>query len=208
MATATTTKARKATTKKTTAKKATAKKATAKKAAPRKATAKKAPARKVAAQRAASPVDTVREAMTSVAHDAEETVEQFGKVANDQFSEILDVARDIVDTSVGIPFVLQTRLPELRALEVDSFKSMLEDFKSRLNSTPSVDLDAVKAFLDEAKDEGHSRLAALQDRIEPVVENVGKRFEQAADNFEAQMPSQLGELIENGRHRLRTLIPA
>ena len=78
----------------------------------------------------------------------------------------------------------------------------------RTSALDSVDLDAVRAFFGEAKDEGHARVDSLQGRVEPVVQDVTKRFDAAAEKIEDQLPSQLGELLESGRARLRSLYAA
>jgi hypothetical protein len=170
----------------TVTKKAPAKRAPARKTATKKATAKKATAKKVAAPK----VVTTRVAAATA------PVAAATAVASDQFGMMMLLARDIVDTSIGIPFVLQARLSDTPSFDLETFKSFVDDAVGRLGSAPSVDLDAIKAFLDEAKREGHSRVVAVQVTLEPVVSNA------------ALLPVQLTELIETGRAKLRTLIAA
>ena len=108
MATETTNKPRKASAKKTTAKKAAPRKVAAK------ATTVKKTVRKTAPKRTASPVESVRETMTSIAHDAEQSVEQFGKVANDQFAELRELA-DEDRQILAVPAAPARRLTEKHA---------------------------------------------------------------------------------------------
>jgi hypothetical protein len=65
-------------------------------------------------------------------------------------SEALGFVGEVVTTSLGIPFVIQ----------------------SRIGALPRIDLTAVATFLDEAKRQGAVRLVAAQQRIEPVAKRV------------------------------------
>ncbi len=213
MATTKSTTAKKAAPKKTTAKKTTAKKATVKKA-----TVKKASAKRATPEQATVSTDAVRESIASATRGADDTIKQYTAVASDQLAELLELVRNIVDTSIGIPFVVQSRLSEtatVPTVDLAAVKALVDDAKARLSATPSFDFDAVKSllddtksFLDEAKGEGHARVVAVQGRLEPVADSVSKRFDEAAQKFEAQIPSQLSELLESGRARFRTLVAA
>ena len=46
----------------------------------------------------------------------------------------------------------------------------------RLAEMPSVDFDAVKAFLDEAKTVGHVQVAAFENQVGVAADTVGKRL--------------------------------
>src|SRR5262245_44702340 len=183
-----------ATTKSTVAKKATTKKTAAKK------TTAARQSSTTAATTKSSPVDTVRKSIDAAVRDADETVKQYTAVAKDQFGDVVEALRGVVDISVGIPFVIQARVADsanVTSVDLDAVKAFVAELKERAGEVPSVDLDAVKTFLDEAKVEGHARLISLQQRIEPV-----------ADKFEAQYGAQVNELIETSRTKLRSLFAA
>jgi hypothetical protein len=65
-------------------------------------------------------------------------------------SEALGFVGEIVTTSLGIPFVIQSRLGDL----------------------PRIDLTTVATFLDQANHQGAVRLVAARQRIEPVAKRV------------------------------------
>ena len=204
-----------ATTKSTTAKQAAPRKTAAKKAAPRKTAAKKATTAKTTVKRAAkqttATTQVVRESIASAAQDADDTLKQYAAVTSDQLSETREFVRGLVDIYVGIPFVLQSRLADgvtVPKFDVEALKALFDEMKDRLSDAPSVDLDAVRAFLGEAKREGHVRVASVQSRFEPAAQDVTKRFDAAAERIEDRLPSQLGELLESGRARLRNLYAA
>ena len=73
-----------------------------------------------------------------------------GKNITDMPSEALGFVGEIVTTSLGIPFVIQSRLGDL----------------------PRIDLTTVATFLDEAKHQGAVRLVAARQRVEPVAKRV------------------------------------
>ena len=130
---------------------------------------------------AAKTTDAVRESITSAAKEADETFKQYAAVANDQLGELRQLAREVVDISVGIPFVLSTRLADSAtapSVDVDALKALLEDVKARLAEAPSVDFDAVKSFIDEAKAVGHERVTALEVQASVAADKAGKRVAQ------------------------------
>ena len=176
-----------ATTKKTVAKKAAARKTT-----PRKAVTKKTVAQPAATARAAakptSAVDVVRDSIASAAREADDTAKQYAAVASEQLVDALEFVRGVVDISVGIPFVVQARVADgvaLPKLDTEIAKALLDDLKARLSAAPSVDFDAVRAFLDEARGEGHARIANVQSRVEPVVQDVSKRVDALRNRYAA-----------------------
>jgi hypothetical protein len=119
--------------------------------------------------------------------------------------------RDVVDIYVGIPFVLGTRLAESATtpnVDVDALKALVDDVKVRLAEVPSVDFDAVKSFIDEAKTVGHARVTAFEDQVGAAAETVGKRFDEATAKLGAQLPAQVVVALESGRARLRSLYVA
>src|SRR5215210_3594642 len=204
-----------ATTKSTTAKKAAPKKTAARKTAVKRTrAAKKSTAAKkttAAKQTTAAQTNAVRETISSTAKDADETLKQYTAVANDQLTELRQVVRDVVDIYVGIPFVLGTRLAESATtpnVDVDALKALVDDVKVRLAEVPSVDFDAVKSFIDEAKTVGHARVTAFEDQVGAAAETVGKRFDEATAKLGAQLPAQVVVALENGRARLRSLYVA
>ena len=186
-----------ATTKKTAAKTTAATKTPAKKTAAKKTAAKKAPAAKkttatkrttavkqttVAAQTTATKTtNAVRESITTAAKEADETIKQYAAVAGDQLVELRQLAREVVDIYVGIPFVLGTRFADSAtapSVDVDALKSLLEDVRTRLAEVPSVDFDAVKSFIDEAKAVGHDRVTAFEIQAAVAADSVSKRVAQ------------------------------
>ena len=56
-----------------------------------------------------------------------------------------------------------------------SLKSFVEDVKARLAEVPSVDFDAVKSFIDEAKAVGHARVASFELQAAVAANTVSKR---------------------------------
>ena len=170
-----------ATTKKTVAKKATPKKTVAKKTTAAKTTVAKktTAARKTAASKASATTTAVRESIVSATKDADDTFKQYTAVAGDQLGELRKLVRDVVDIYVGIPFVLGTRLADSATtpnVDLDALKALVEDLKGRLATTPSVDFDAVKAFVDEAKTVGHDQVATFESQIGAAAGSVGKRL--------------------------------
>jgi len=175
-----------ATTKKTVAKKATPKKTAAKTTVAKKTTAAKTTvakkttaARKTAASKASATTSAVRESIASATKDADDTFKQYTAVAGDQLVELRKLVRDVVDIYVGIPFVLGTRLADSAPtpnVDLDALKALVEDVKVRLATTPSVDFDAVKAFVDEAKTVGHVQVATFESQIGAAAGSVGKRL--------------------------------
>jgi hypothetical protein len=119
-----------------------------KKAATTKTAAKRAPVAKPAAATAAPAAAASRAAVLPV----------------EQLTDALGFVRDVALTSVGLPFVLQSRF-ERPSLAMPSLR--MPSFE-----LPDVDLVAVAALLDEAKLEGAVRVAALQSRIEPIATRV------------------------------------
>jgi hypothetical protein len=197
--------------KKTVARKAPAKKAAAKTTVAKKTVARKAPVTTTASNKAASTVAAVRGSISSAARDADGTVKQYAAVANDQFADVAEFMRGIVDVSVGIPFVVQSRIAvkaTIPTVDIESVKALLDDVKARLAEAPSVDFDAVKSFIDEAKGEGHARVAAFQTRVEPLAGTVSKRIDEATTKFEAQLSAQMSDLVETSIARLRSLYAA
>jgi hypothetical protein len=65
-------------------------------------------------------------------------------------SEALGFMGEVVTTSLGIPFAIQSRLGHL----------------------PRIDLTTVATFLDEAKHQGAVRLVAARQRVEPIAKRV------------------------------------
>jgi len=171
-----------ATTKKTTAKRTVAaKKTTAKKTTASKTSAAK---RSTAAKQssAAKTTGAVRESITSAAKDADETFKQYAAVAGDQLVELRQFVREVVDLYVGIPFVLGARFADSAttpSVDLDAFKSFVDDVKARLVEVPSVDFDAVKSFIDEAKAVGHERVSAFESQASVAADSVGKRVDEA-----------------------------
>jgi hypothetical protein len=219
-----------ATTKKTAAKKTSAaKKAAATKTSAAKTTtvAKKSSAaktsaakRSTAAKKAAATkqANAVRESISSVTKGADDTIKQYTAVAGDQLVEMRQLVRDVVDIYVGIPFVLGTRVADSATtpnVDLDALKSFLDDAKARLAVMPSVDFDAVKAFLDEAKTVGHAQVAAFENQVGAAASTASKRFDTASKRFDeataklgAQLPAQVAVAFESGRARLRSLYAA
>jgi hypothetical protein len=165
--------ATKTTAKKTTARKTTAKKATAKQAAPKKTTA----AKKTTANASTAETNDVRATISSVANQADDTFKQYTAVAGDQLGELRKLVRDVVDIYVGIPFVLGTRFAETATtpnvnLDRDSLKELLDDVRVRLSEAPSVDFDAVKSFIDEAKTVGHAQVTTFENQVSKRLRSV------------------------------------
>ena len=103
----------------------------------------------------------------------------------EQLGELRQLLRDALDIYVGVPYLLGARLSESATtpnVDLDALKSFVDDVKSRLGEVPSVDFDAVKAFVDEAKTVGHAQVNAFE--------------------------SQVVEALETGRARLRSLYAA
>ena len=196
---------------KTTAvKKSTAAKTTAAKTTATKSTAAK---RSAAAKQAAATEQTnaVRESIASVTKGADDTFKQYTAVAGEQLVELRQLVRDVVDIYVGVPFVLGTRVADSATtpnVDLDALKSFLDDVRARLAEMPSVDFDAVKAFLDEAKTVGHAQVAAFESQVGVAADTVGKRFDAATAKLGAQLPAQVVEVFESGRARLRSLYAA
>jgi len=177
-----------ATTKKTAAKKAAPKKTVAKKATAAKTTTvttktavakKTTAARKAAATKASATTSAVRESITSAAHEADDTFKQYTAVAGEQLVELRKLVRDVVDIYVGIPFVLGTRFADTAMtpnVDLEALKALVEDVKDRIATTPSVDFDAVKSFVDEAKVVGHAQVATLESQIGAAAGSVSKRL--------------------------------
>ena len=170
-----------ATTKKTAAKKAAPKKTVAKKTAVAKTTVanKTTAARKTAANKAIASTTAVRESIASAAKEADDTFKQYTAVAGDQLVELRKLVRDVVDIYVGIPFLLGTRLADSATtpnVDLDALKALVDDVKVRLATTPSVDFDAVKAFVDEAKVVGHAQVATFESQIGATAGSVTKRL--------------------------------
>jgi len=89
------------------------------------------------------------------------------------------LARDVMDIYVGIPFLLGTRFADTAStpnVDLDALKALVEDLKARLATTPSVDFDAVKAFVDEAKTVGHVQVATFESQIGAAAGSVSKRL--------------------------------
>lgn len=210
--------------KKTVAKTSPAKKTVAKKASARKPAAKKSAARTTSAKRtAAKPnitetvtgtvvgtADAVRGAVTVTARETNDTIQQYVSIAGAQASDALDFLRSVADVTVGVPFAVQARLADstpVTSVDLDTFKTLVSDAKARLSSAPSVDFDAVKAFLDTAKAEGHARIELAQHYVAPFATTAGERLG-AATGLVEQIPAQLGDLVETGRARIKSLIPA
>jgi hypothetical protein len=196
--TAKTTAAKPAAAKKSTATKATAKKTTAKKttAAKRTSAARKSPAKKitvvtqptVASTSNASTTNAVRETIASATKGADDTVKQYAAVATDQLVELRQLAREVVDMYVGIPFLLGSRFADSATtptVDVDSLKSLVEDVRARLTEMPSVDFDAVKSFIDEAKAVGHARTTAFEYQAAAAADTVSKRVAQLRNRYAA-----------------------
>jgi hypothetical protein len=204
-----------ATTKSTAAKKTAPKKTAAKKTAAKRTAAKTSVAKKASAPKPAaaakSTTDAVREAISSVSKEADETFKQYTAVAGDQLTELRQLVREVVDIYVGIPFVLGSRLADSATtpnVDLEALKSFVEDVKVRLAEVPSVDFDAVKSFLDEAKTVGHARVATFEGQVGVAAVTVGKRFDEATTKLGSQLPPQVLVAIENGRAKLRTLYAA
>ena len=206
-----------ATTKKSAAKKTTAAKKTSvarKTSAVKKTTAAKRTATtSTAAKQAAATEQTnaVRESIASVTKGADDTFKQYTAVAGEQLVELRQLVRDVVDIYVGVPFVLGTRVADSATtpnVDLDALKSFLDDVRARLAEMPSVDFDAVKAFLDEAKTVGHAQVAAFESQVGVAADTVGKRFDAATAKLGAQLPAQVVEVFESGRARLRSLYAA
>ena len=165
-----------ATTKKTAAKKAAPKKTVAKKTAVAKKTTA---ATKTAASKASVTTSAVRESITSAAKEADDTFKQYTAVAGDQLGELRKLVRDVLDIYVGIPYLLGTRIADSATtpnMDLDALKALVEDVKDRLSTTPSVDFDAVKAFVDEAKTVGHAQVATFESQIGARTSSVTKRL--------------------------------
>src|SRR5215207_5367839 len=122
-----------------------------KKAPARNTAARKTPAKKAAASTSTTtaPVAAAKQAVT---------------VPVEQLTDAVEFVRDVALTSLGLPFVLQSRF-ERPSLALPSLS--MPKFE-----LPNVDLVAVAALLDEAKLEGALRVAALQTRIEPIAKRV------------------------------------
>jgi hypothetical protein len=107
---------------------------------------KKTPAKQTAAKKAATkqPIAKSNVAMPNPRRE--------------QLDDAVELAREIVTTSVGLPFAIQARLAGLTMFEV-----------------PRVDLAAVATLLDDAKAEGATKLAAIQGRIDPIAATVQQR---------------------------------
>lgn len=168
-----------AATKTSPAKKSPAKKSTVKKAAARTTTAAKQPV--VKQSTAAKTTNAVRESITSAAKGADETIKQYSAVAGDQFVELRQLAREVVDIYVGIPFLLGSRFADTAStpnVDLDALKSFVDDVKARLTEVPSVDFDAVKSFVDEAKAVGHARVTAFEVQAAVAADTVNKRVAQ------------------------------
>ena len=133
-------------------------------------TATKPVAKKVAAVKPA--VKPVAAAQAFVAEAVETVTEQADVAAN--------FARDFALTSIGMPFVVQKQIRQFPAVNLDS-----------------VNLDGVKAMLNDAKLTGAVRVAKFQGRIQPYTEKI-----------EARLPDQFVKVIETGRQRVRDLIAA
>ncbi len=192
-----------ATTKKSAAKPAAAKKTTAantttaKKttgkttAAKRTSAARKSPAKKVTIvtqPTVATTTNAVRETIASATKGADDTVTQYAAVAADQLGELRQLAREVVDMYVGIPFLLGSRFADSATtptVDVDSLKSLVEDVKARLTEMPSVDFDAVKSFIDEAKAVGHARTTAFEYQAAAAADTVSKRVAQLRNRYAA-----------------------
>ena len=71
----------------------------------------------------------------------------------EQLDDVAEFAREVVTTSIGLPFALQ----------------------SRLGTMPKFELAAVASLLDDAKAQGATRVAALQDLVDPVAATVQQR---------------------------------
>jgi hypothetical protein len=195
--------------KKATAKTATAKKTTAKKTTARKTTAKKTTASSLTT--AADTTEAVRESIKSAAKDADDTFKQYSAVAGDQLVELRQLAREAVDLYVGIPIVLGSRFAGTAStpnIDLDAVKTFVEDFKARLSEVPSVDFDAVRSFIDEAKAVGHSRVTAFETQAAAAADTVGKRVDEATSKLGAQLPSQVVVAFANARAQLRSLYAA
>ncbi len=136
--------------------------------------AKKPVAKKVAAVKPA--VKPVAAAQAFVAEAVETVTGQADVAAN--FAR--DFARDFALTSIGMPFVVQKQIRQFPAVNLDS-----------------VNLDSVKAMLNDAKLTGAVRVAKFQGRIQPYTEKI-----------EARLPDQFVKVIETGRQRVRDLIAA
>ena len=174
-----------ATTKKTAAKTSAAKKTTA---ANKPAAAKKSPTKRTTAVKkttVAAPSSStktpnaVRETIASAAKEVDETFKQYAAVAGDQLGELRQLAREVVDIYVGIPFVLGTRFADSAtapSLDVDTIKSLVDDVKARLAEVPSVDFDAVKSFIDEAKAVGHDRVSAFELQAAVAADKLRKLY--------------------------------
>lgn len=71
----------------------------------------------------------------------------------EQLDDVVELAREVVTTSIGLPFALQ----------------------SRLGTMPKFELAAVASLLDDAKAQGATRVAALQELVDPVAATVQQR---------------------------------
>jgi hypothetical protein len=150
-----------ATTKKTPAKKSPAKQTAAKQSPAKQTAAKRAVAKRAVAKRAvakrAVAVRTVV-AQPNVANPIAAAVPVAQAAAargREQLDDAVVLAREIVTTSVGLPFVIQARLGGLSMFEM-----------------PRVDLAAVATLLDDAKAQGATKLAAIQDRAGEITSLV------------------------------------
>ena len=172
-----------ATTKKSPAKTTAAKKTTvAKTSTAAKKTSAAVKKTTVAAQSTATKTtNAVRESITTAAKEADETIKQYAAVAGDQLGELRQLAREVLDIYVGIPFVLGTRFADSATaptVDVEVLRSLLDDVKARLTEVPSVDFDAMKSFIDEAKAVGHARVAVLEVQAAVAADSVSKRVAQ------------------------------
>jgi hypothetical protein len=85
------------------------------------------------------------------------------------------LVRDAVDIYVGVPYVLGMRFADSAtapSVDLEALKSFVEDVKTRLAEVPSVDFDAVKAFVDEAKTVGHARVSAFETQVTKRLRNL------------------------------------
>jgi len=169
----------------------------AKKTAAKKTVASKRPAKKAATK------NPVSEPLTTFVT----TTADIADAASERVDTAVAFVRGVVHTSIGLPFVLQSRLPEfeMASFEVPSFEMPRVDLTK-------FDLAPVKAVLTEAKAEGTMRVGAVQSMVAPIAAEYAKLIETRvvalADQLEAPLPEPIREYVAIGRKRVRDLLAA
>jgi hypothetical protein len=146
--------------------------------------AKKAATRKPAAKKAATRKPAAAKTAAAKTAPAMPAAADITERIEEAFEDAVKFMRDTTHTWMGMGTVVQRQLINRDA----------------------TDQLTVESFLQDAKAKGELLETEIRDRIEPIAKRIADRIEPITHRVEANLPTQVQEVLETGRERVRTLL--